>query len=291
MIGFGISCQNRKDLTLKCLEAVWGFALPKSPIFISDDASTDGTPDAIREAKERLRMHNVRLLESPTVLGISNNKRKLVDALLGDARLEDIILIEDDVQPIQPNWFEVFLETANRNAEAHLLYMPTDRKYGPTKNKTGNAPFQIEWKLYCSGMIMYFKAALLREVGNFEPSFRRYGYDHNEMTARCLLAQWKDPGGPYPHCLAAESQKVVLSMDEEASKHGRPETSTCGDPMIKMRMAGDNKNLYETRLSTYRVKYSELEKKSDEEKLAQRLRFFKGSWTMEGTEKLVGPCM
>lgn len=288
MIGFGISCQNRKELTLKCLEAVCKFAPMQSPIFISDDASTDGTPDAICEIKKRLGMHNVRLLESPSMLGISNNKRKLVDALLADSRIEDIVLIEDDVIPIAWNWTHAFIQTAYQNAEAHLIYAPTERKYGPVRFRTGTSPFEIEWKQYCSGMIMYFRASLLREVGNFEAGFRRYGWDHNLMTARCLLAQWRDPGGPYPHCLMAEKEITVRAMDVEAEKDGRPETSTCGDVMIKMRMAGENKPLYEQRLSELRVKYSEVEKKSDSEKLAQRLKYFSGSWT---APNMAGPCL
>lgn len=287
MIGFGISCQNRKDLTLKCLEAVCKFAPMTSPIFISDDASNDGTPTAVLEIKERLGMHNVTLLESFSMLGISNNKRKLVDVLLADSRLDDIILIEDDVVPIAFNWANVFVETACKNAEAHLIYAPTERKYGPVRYKTGEPPFQVEWKQYCSGMIMYFRASLLREVGNFEAGFKRYGWDHNLMSARCLAAQWHDPSGPYPHCLAAELEKTVRAMDEEAAKNGMPETSTCGDVMIKMRMAGQNKPLYEQRLSELRMKYSEVEKKSDEEKLAQRLKYFSGSWT---AKEMAGPC-
>jgi hypothetical protein len=258
-----------------------------SPIFISDDASTDGTPDALYEMKKRLGMHNVRILEAGQMLGISNNKRKLVDALLAQSKVQDIVLVEDDVIPIKFNWANVFIDTAYKNAEAHLIYAPTDRKYGPTKFKTGEPPFEIEWKQYCSGMIMYFRSSLLREVGNFEAGFKRYGYDHNLMSARCLLAQWRDPGGPYPHCLAAELENTVNALDVEASKNGRPEESTCGDVMIKMRMAGENKALYDQRLSELRVKYSEVEKKSDEEKLAQRLKYFSRTWT---APHMAGPC-
>lgn len=295
MIGFGISCQNRKALTMECLHAVIKFAPLGSQIVISDDASTDGTQDAIKKGIEEhgiLNIKNVHLIENPNMLGISNNKRIIVDRLLSNPDLEDIILIEDDVTPIEPHWYQVFLDTAYKNAEAHLIFAPTDRKYGPVRYKTGEEPFQIEWKQYCSGMILYFRAALLREVGNFEPGFRRYGWDHNLLTAKCLLAQWRDPGGPYPHCLAAETQNVVRAMDIEAAKSGRAETSTCGDVVVKMRMAGENKQLYEQRLSEMRVKYSELEKRSDQDKLAQRLRYFKGSWTMgeDLNAKVVGPC-
>ncbi len=273
-VGFGICTQNRKALLLQCLDAVWKFAPLGSEIVIGDDCSTDGSPDVVTDWIAERGIRNTHLIRSPEMAGISNNKRKIIERLLSYS-VDDVILIEDDVIPLVPLWYDTFIQTAYRNQEAHLLYMPTERKYGITNHVTGVPEYPISWKVYCSGMIMYWRTSLLWEVGNFQPGFKRYGWDHNEMTARCLLAQYRDPGGPYPHCLAAERDKVVRAMDIEAANTGQNEDSTCGTVQEKMLLANQNKPLYEQLFGTYRVMYSGMELKSPEEKLKRRQKFFK----------------
>lgn len=293
MIGFGISTHNRKGLLLETLTSVWKYAPLGSEIVIGDDCSTDGTVQEIKNWIHKAGIRNMHLIEHPQVVGISNNKADILAKLLSYP-CEDIILIEDDVIPVAADWYQEFIQTAYRNAEAHLLYMPTERKYGQTLVTDGESKFPVQWKVYCSGMIMYFRKALLLEVGNFERRFLRYGWDHNELSARCLLAQWKDPGGPYPHCYSAERNAVVRSLDIEMVISNRPETSTCGTVSEKMMLANQNKKLYDSLLSSYRVQYSDVEKKTDAEKQAKRLSYFSGSWIMNKElerEQQAGPCL
>jgi len=274
-LGIGVSTQNRKALLLECLNAVWNFSSDDALIVIGDDASSDGTHQAIQEWIDQRSFVNktpIEVLTHPEILGISNNKNRIVSALMKDPAIEDIILIEDDVIPIAPQWCEAFIETARIHTEAHLLFMPSESRYGPTKVAQEDQKYSIAWRRHCAGMCMYWRASLLREVGNFEKRFGRYGWEHNLQTAKSLAAQWHDPEGPYPHCVAVEPMLKALDMERAAK--GKPELSTCGTLSAKMLMASHNHQVYSDSISVLRAKYSDVEKKSNEDKKIHRMKYF-----------------
>ena len=277
MIGFGISTCNRKEYLMECLDAVWKFMPADGALVIGDDGSTDGTAEMLRSFLDGVKWGNGKVLISSNLgdrKSIARNKRTITDSILRAwPDVEDIILIEDDVVPQNENWWRTFRDTAAANTEPHLLYMPTLLKYGPVRKTTGPDPLQIQWKRNCSGMVMYFRAALLREVGSFEPGFGLYGWDHNELSNRCLAAAWHAPE-VYPHCLAAERDGVLKSKDVDFERRGEQATSSCGTLAERTHLAKQNQPLYAKKLSEARRAYAPFQGKSESEQVAHRMQYF-----------------
>jgi hypothetical protein len=277
MIGFGISTRNRRDQIFRTLHAVQRFAPHGSTIFVSDDASDDGTPETLsqwmmmKQADIEKAEQSVSFSTAPQRQGVAATKKVLTDVLLENPEIEDIILIEDDVEPLNENWYKHFLHTAATNQQAHLLYMPTDWKYGKTMIETGPVDATIQWKQYCSGLVMYFKAALLREVGSFDVRFGIYGYDHNLLSAQCLVAQGLNPER-YPHCFIAEKNNSLLAYDVTVKRLPYHENAQHNKDMsMKLQLARMNEPLYKKELNKLREKFS-LMKSTDS--LPLREKFF-----------------
>lgn len=261
--GFGISTRNRKELVLQCLEAVWNYADKDDVLVVCDDASTDGTYLAMKEWVSSHSHHfrcPVNLLLNQFQAGVAGTKFRIVEQLL-QQRPDEIILIEDDVMPLSTVWADAILSTALEHTQAHLLYLPTNWKYGITFSTTGKPNcYQIEWKQLCSGMIMYFRAQLLRQVGNFEKKFGLFGYEHNYLTAQCLVAQGLNPE-IYPHCAVLETQNLVMAQDvihtrprmayHEVAQHNK-------DMDKKMQIAYGNKPFYERLMEPLRARFHAL---------------------------------
>ena len=55
-----ITCYNRKQKTLDCLQRIYQQQLPEEyslTIHITDDASTDGTPEAVRQQYPQVQLY------------------------------------------------------------------------------------------------------------------------------------------------------------------------------------------------------------------------------------------
>lgn len=254
MIAIGISTQSRARIFLECLEAVTRLTPEDCVIAVCDDASTDDTPIQFQKWLDREGDKRVSFTRNAKVEGIAATKNVLINKLLAEPGVSDIFLVEDDVIPQTANWHEIFLKTAWEHHAAHLLYMPTKTKYGTTFSRD-DGEWPIAWKQYCSGMVMYFRRSLLEleAVRGFNCIFGRYGYDHNELTARCLLAQRANPG-IYPHCERAETDKAVLSKDVIGElMHQSVPSST--SQMDKVKFARANEQNYQKLMAVYRAKY------------------------------------
>lgn len=257
MLGIGISTYNRKELSLRCLEAVLKYSPKDALIAISDDGSTDGTPQSLitwvsnsKDTEER-----VSVLGRKEHRGISASKKALTDCLLAVPEVEDIILLEDDVIPQVANWSNCWIETARENQQAHLLYLPGAR-YGRVLSVTGNDPTRIEWKVYCSGLVMYFRSELLKEIGSFNEKFTNYGWEHNELTARALLAQGQKPDGLYPHCVRAQETNSLLALDIDEAKRDYYEVAQYNkQASAKMQTASNNRPLYDNLIRGMRERF------------------------------------
>jgi glycosyltransferase involved in cell wall biosynthesis len=278
LIAFGITTQSRKELFFQVLEAVYKYAPDKSLIVINDDASTDGTKEAVAKwILERQGGPEVFLTGSEKIAGVANSKNNLVQQILKYPNVTDVILIEDDVLPMRDLWWDYLLKCAWEHKQAHLLFLPTNYKYGKTV-MASPGPHPIAWKTHCSGLIMYFREELLRELKGFETRFGRYGWDHNELTARCLVAQMQSPNA-YPHCLELETEHAVLSkdMEAEALKKTLPSSTTDDSPnglRTKTLLARQNQKLYDELMGRYNAAYLNVQNHTQEEKLAHRTRYY-----------------
>lgn len=276
MIGFGISTYNRAAYALECIRAAWQFMPEDALLVVSDDCSTDGTRELVSVESLHYSKDRFILNVQPERSGISANKKALTDILLSVPEMEDIILIEDDVVPTRHDWWRMFTETARDACEAHLLYLPTLHKYGHQRRVTGQAPNQVAWKQYCSGMAMYFRASILRDIGTFDTRLEKYGWEHNELTARCLLAQAREPGGPYPHCINAELNRVFAAKDVDCETSGPEVRSSSGNAIERRMLAEKNFPLYDKLQRQYRMAYGKFYSWTAAQKLAKRESYFNG---------------
>lgn len=284
MLAFGISTQNRKGMFFEVLEAVYKYAPEDSVVVIHDDGSTDGTQQAMKEWMfQHIRGPAVVFLTTDKILGVAKAKNALVKYFLGtkwETPISDVFLIEDDVLPMVDGWWKYFLDCAWEHKQAHLLFLPTLQvggKYGTTLATTeGDNP--ITWKTHCSGLVMYFRQELLLEMKGFEERFGRYGYDHNELTSRCLVAQMQDPA-IYPHCVKTESEFALLSRDMEAERQNKILPSSTADDSpkgnrTKAALARQNKALYDELMAKYRAAYGNVARVPEHQKLAHRHHYY-----------------
>jgi hypothetical protein len=193
--------------------------------------------------------------------------------VLSHPEVTDVFLMEDDLFPVKESWYQIFIDTAFEHSQAHLLFMPTEKKYGLTL-RTDDGTNPIQWKQYCSGMLMYWRRKLVEEIGGFDSGFRRYGYEHNEMTSRSLVAEFMCPT-LYPHCLRAERDATLFSRDVEGERLNKMVPSST-DMMAKQKLARDNEAHYRKLMAKYINEYREIQARPRAEMDAKRKEFYFG---------------
>jgi hypothetical protein len=213
----------------------------------SEELTISNYPDFEAEADISLGCFRERV-------GIAKNKNNALLALLARTSAKHIIVMEDDVRPFAEGWEDVLIETALHTGQKHLLYMPEKGNYGLVKKTEGLPHRRIEWKQMCSGLIMYFSRDLLEKIGLFDERFGLYGWEHNELTARALVAQGIEPN-LYPHCAELEYGNYILSDDAEKRRATKPQ-----DAAIQAEMARKNKPLYDRLMTEHMQKLAQMDR-------------------------------
>jgi GT2 family glycosyltransferase len=208
-IGIGVSTQNRRNEAIKTLEGIRRFTKTELVLAVADDCSGDGTQDSVSEFLAATKSeYESKLFTTGNRLGVSKNKKRLTDFFISRNDCDFIFLIEDDIRPRAAGWENRFVETAIATNQAHLLFLGKTpwghEPFGHTISKLGEPPYVVEWKPYCSALVMFFTSKLLKKIGGFDAKFNGYGWEHNELTARALAAQGIAPNA-YPHCFGTES--------------------------------------------------------------------------------------
>lgn len=170
-------------------------------------------------------------------MGVAKTKNAAIRILLQKYDFSHMVIMEDDVRPIKPDWEKVLIETATCNDQKHLTYSPgKEAHYGVTRRLEGPASRQIAWKRNVSGFLLYFERKFLEEIGPFDERFGLYGWEHNALSDKALSWQGISPQ-TYPHCLELE-RGVYIEADDMKNK--------CGPGEAKKRnmMAKQNEGLY-----------------------------------------------
>lgn len=179
--GVGICTYNRNGQLGELIEAT--LATTKDcKIVVADDGSSDDTPYVVSQ------FPSVIYVRGPN-LGVAHNKNRALYAL---QTCRFIALLEDDLFPTQPGWFERYREAATLSGIHHFCrvqdkeveevipafhqWMVTEKSltpiYGPSPR----------------GDLTFLTAQVLKMVGGFNPEFIGAGYAHGEWSNRVFQA-------------------------------------------------------------------------------------------------------
>jgi len=179
--GIGICTYNRCAQIGELIEAT--LATTKDcKIVVADDGSTDDTAYVVSQ------FPSVIYLRGPN-LGVAHNKNRALYALQS---CRFIAVLEDDLFPTQPGWFEKYREASSLSGIHHFCrvqdkeveevipefgrWMSEEKKltpiYGPSPR----------------GDLTFVTTSVLRTVGGFNPEFMGVGFAHGEWSNRVFNA-------------------------------------------------------------------------------------------------------
>ena len=188
---------NGKKFTVDCVESLLRQDYPAIEIIVSDNGSTDGSIETLRE-----KYPQVKLLENGSNLGFGAAVNKGIEAGEGDYFLflnNDLVLREDAVGKLA----NVMAEEPSAGAVVpKILYFEkreTINSFGIRVNYTSVCcPNLIDckdsealesWETACGGIFM-FRQEVYEEVGGFDSDLFLYHEDH-DLSWRIRLAGWR----------------------------------------------------------------------------------------------------
>jgi glycosyltransferase involved in cell wall biosynthesis len=175
-LGIAITTFNRRDTVLNMVTAIRTLTGGAYDLVICDDGSTDGTVEALRQCGERVIGGVNR--------GIAWNKNRGLYYLLNIARSDVVVLLDDDIIPVEPGWEQAWIAAAWRLGHvnhAHPAYRASLAGGGLTAQDPGLAGTIPGWALA-------FNRYALATAGYFDLRFGRYGHEHSDFSFRLLRA-------------------------------------------------------------------------------------------------------
>lgn len=214
-IGVGILSYNRLNSLQRLIESIRRTTdLSRTTIFVSDESTK-------QEIKEWLRQqHDIVAIDNSNRLGIAGNSNRLLRCL---ARFKYKILLNDDVEVLQPGWETFYFDAMVRTGFHHFCFRQpgiygatqndaTVRRYGDVIIKTVNSRPH--------GSVMAFDHIAFEAVGYFDESFGIYGMEHVDWSLRVERSKIQPAGY---HDVAGSEQYFKIwdepSAVEERHKH------------------------------------------------------------------------
>ena len=203
MIGVLIVTWNRREDVLECIDSVLRSSYPRLAVYVVDNASTDGSSQAIAE-----RYQDVRLIRSEENLGFAGgNNLGLAETL--DDGMEAVFLVNDDavlakdtVSKLIDGGFAdpavgVLAPKVLIHAEPGVIWsaggridsngISVQRHYGEADNGQADEPAEIDYAVGCA---MLVKADIIRKVGVMDPRYFMY-YEEVDWCRRIRQAGYR----------------------------------------------------------------------------------------------------
>lgn len=179
-ITVGLSTYNRSKYLEEIINAILSTTPPSAKVVVSDDGSTDSTPDIVKKFPVLyIRGENK---------GAGYNKNRIL-AAGQDSHF--VILLEDDIKPIKEGWCETYA-TAHTISEIHCFTRVQDKTTPETipsfyeyMQKYNFTPI---YSPHPRGDIISLTSKAIKTVGGFRPEFKGCGFYHSEHAARCYKA-------------------------------------------------------------------------------------------------------
>lgn len=163
-IGIGVTVHNRNETAKKSVAEIIRFAPANSKLVVVDDASKI----PFEGATHRFDVN----------VGIAQAKNKCFE-LLDDC--EYIFLFDDDCFPKTENWHLPYIESGVNHLSFTFDKLFDGRPNG--NNLIGNIDGLNVFRNPCGCMCFYTKKCL-EEVGGFNPIYKKYGYEHVDLSVR-----------------------------------------------------------------------------------------------------------
>jgi glycosyltransferase involved in cell wall biosynthesis len=175
--GVAICTYNRGFQLKEMIDAVQATSPPNSRLVVCDDGSTDDTPYIVKEYSDLM------YIRGPN-LGVAANKNR---ALVGLRDCHFLTILEDDLIPQQPGWFETY-ENVYLNTGIHHFCRVQDKEIAETLPDFSiwlrNLGYTPIYGPSPRGDLTFLTAEVIRKVGGFNPEFRGAGYAHGEWSHR-----------------------------------------------------------------------------------------------------------
>jgi glycosyltransferase involved in cell wall biosynthesis len=171
MIGLGIVTYNRIDRLKKVVAAIQALTVAPYRLIVADDGSSDGTA-------EWCRNNGIRVVSGMN-RGVCWNKNRALYALHQQG-CDPILLIEDDIFPIELGWEEHWRIATQR--WGHVSYAhPKLLPWLIAGSGTALDPYQ---NAKASAQCASIGAGHIAQLGYFDTRYKGYGVGHVEWTGR-----------------------------------------------------------------------------------------------------------
>lgn len=197
--GIAIVTYNRADQIGEHIEAVLDNKPDNCKVVVCDDGSDDGTPEVVRKFPHVTYVRGMNL-------GVCANKNR---ALFSLQDCHFLAILEDDLFPVQRDWFEIY-ENVCLSTGIHHFCRVQDKEVEET------VPNFAQWlkghgytPIYGPsprGDFTFVSSLVTKNVGGFHPEFRGAGYGHGEWSGRVFNS------GLIPHPLKWVDIKEARDM-------------------------------------------------------------------------------
>lgn len=164
MIGIAISTHNRKEMAEHTISQIKKYAPKNSRIVIVDDASVIPYPNTTYRFENNV--------------GIATAKNKCLE-LLQDC--DYIFLFDDDCYPIVNDWHLPYINSGINHLSFTFDKLKNGRQNG-NKVILDNGSIMV-YNNPC-GCIIFLTKKCIETVGGFNPSYKKYGYEHVDLSVR-----------------------------------------------------------------------------------------------------------
>jgi len=227
---------NGKQLTLDCLASLTQVTWPNTEIIVVDNASTDGTVDAVTSAYG----DHVKVITNTSNMGFARGNNVGIDfALKGGA---DYILLLNNDTVVDPEFVTHLFSAISASPDLGIAgpkiyyFTPSDtiwfaggevflwrggaRHRGIREKDTGryNDPCDVD---YVTGCALMVKREVIERIGKLDPSYRAY-FEDTDFCMRAKKAGYRSryaPDGKVWHKIS-QSTGGQVSMQKIKTKLG-----------------------------------------------------------------------
>jgi glycosyltransferase involved in cell wall biosynthesis len=173
-LGVAITTMNRRDIVVAQINTLRRLTGCAFELVVCDDGSSDHTREAVMDLGE--------VVIAGVNRGTAWNKNRGLFYLMAVRGCDIVILLDDDVLPVEQDWQARWVEGATRYGHVNFI-MPNMLAHLPDTDCTPENPGLTTKLLGCC--IASHRYAW-NMVGYMDSRFGKYGHEHTEFTNRFL---------------------------------------------------------------------------------------------------------